>query len=294
MVHEFQKIRKILVANRGEIALRIMRTGRELGIRTVAVYSDADRKSAHVRYADEAYRIGAARATDSYLHLDRIMEAVCISGADALHPGYGFLSERAALARACAELGICFIGPSAHSIEAMGDKTGARQLMQAHDVPVVPGTPEAVGSLEEALATAEAIGYPVLAKAAAGGGGKGMRRVDAPAHMEPALALAQGEAAHSFGDARIFIEKLIECPRHIEVQVLADHHGDRVHLYERECSIQRRHQKVIEEAPACVMTPDLREAMGDAALRAAQACDYVGAGTIEFLLDPDGNFYFME
>ena len=288
------RISKILIANRGEIALRIMRTCRVLNIPSVAIYSEVDRGSAHVVYADEAYCVGPARSVDSYLNLERIMAAIHESGADAVHPGYGFLSERAEFAQACTEQGVIFIGPSADAISAMGDKMLARQLMQTHDVPVVPGTDGAVTDLDEALEIADRIGYPVLAKAAAGGGGKGMRKVHSAQEMEQALSRAQGEAGSSFGDARIFIEKYLETPRHVEFQILADAHGTCVHLFERECSIQRRHQKLIEEAPAACMTEELRERMGAAAVRAAQACNYVGAGTIEFLVDKAGKFYFME
>ncbi len=288
------RINKILVANRGEIALRIMRTCKALGIHSVAIFSEADRKSAHVAYSDEAYCVGPPRSVDSYLNLDRIMNAAQESGADAIHPGYGFLSERAELAQECAEQGIVFIGPSAQAIQDMGDKTLARQLMMKHNVPIVPGTTGAISTLDEALNIASKIGYPVLAKAAAGGGGKGMRLVRSAPEMEESLSLAQGEAGSAFGDARIFIEKYLENPRHIEIQILADAHGHCIHLFERECSIQRRHQKVIEEAPASHMTEELRAQMGAAAIRASQACGYVGAGTIEFLLDQENNFYFME
>ena len=288
------RISKILIANRGEIALRIMRTCRVLNIPSVAIYSEVDRGSAHVVYADEAYCVGPARSVDSYLNLERIMAAIHESGADAVHPGYGFLSERAEFAQACTEQGVIFIGPSADAISAMGDKMLARQLMQTHDVPVVPGTDGAVTDLDEALEIADRIGYPVLAKAAAGGGGKGMRKVHSAQEMEQALSRAQGEAGSAFGDSRIFIEKYLETPRHVEFQVLADAEGSCVHLFERECSIQRRHQKLIEEAPAACMTEELRERMGAAAVRAAQACNYVGAGTIEFLVDKAGKFYFME
>lgn len=289
-----RRISKILVANRGEIALRIMRTCKVLGIATVAVYSEADRKSAHVVYADEAYCVGPARSLDSYLNVERIINAVKNSKADAIHPGYGFLSERAELAHACQKQGIVFIGPPAHSIEQMGDKMVARQLMQSNEVPVIPGTVNAISNAEDALNIADRIGYPVLAKAAAGGGGKGMRIVHDSTEMERALRLSQSEAGSAFGDSRIFIEKYLKNPRHIEFQILSDAHGRCIHLFERECSIQRRHQKVIEEAPAPQMTEQLRSTMGAAAIRAAMACDYVGAGTIEFLVDQDSNFYFME
>ncbi len=289
-----RRISKILVANRGEIALRIMRTCKVLGIATVAVYSEADRKSAHVVYADEAYCVGPARSLDSYLNVERIMNAVKNSKADAIHPGYGFLSERAELAHVCLKQGIVFIGPPAHSIEQMGDKMVARQLMQSNEVPVIPGTVNAISNAEDALNIADRIGYPVLAKAAAGGGGKGMRIVHDSTEMERALRLSQSEAGSAFGDSRIFIEKYLKNPRHIEFQILSDAHGRCIHLFERECSIQRRHQKVIEEAPAPQMMEQLRSTMGEAAIRAAMACDYVGAGTIEFLVDQDSNFYFME
>ena len=288
------KINKLLVANRGEIALRIMRTCRELGITAVAIFSEADRKSLHVRYADEAYCVGPARASDSYLNMERILEVAQTCGADAIHPGYGFLSERAAFARLCEEQGVLFVGPPWRVIQAMGDKTEARRLMQAHDIPVVPGTDGEVLGQETVLEKAEAIGFPVLIKAAAGGGGKGMRKVDKADELLQAMTLAQNEARSAFGDARVFIEKYLDAPRHIEVQVLADAHGNRVHLFERECSIQRRHQKIVEEAPASIMTPSLRQAMGAAALRAAAACNYVGAGTVEFLVDSTQAFYFME
>jgi len=285
---------KVLIANRGEIALRIMRTCRVLGLRSVAIYSEADRKSAHVVYADEAYCVGPPSSLDSYLNVEQIMDVIQKSGSDAVHPGYGFLSERAELAQACHDQGVIFIGPLPESIRNMGDKMLARQLMQANDVPVTPGTTEGVNNLEEALRISESIGYPVLAKAAAGGGGKGMRKVHNAEEMESALKLAQSEASSAFGDARIFIEKYLDAPRHIEFQILSDSHGNCVHLFERECSIQRRHQKIIEEAPATIMTEKLREVMGAAAIRTAQACNYVGAGTVEFLLDQENNFYFME
>ena len=288
------KINNILVANRGEIALRIMRTCKELGRTSVAIFSDADQKSAHVRYADQAYCVGPAPASESYLNADRILDIAARCGADAIHPGYGFLSERADFAQACRDQGITFIGPSAGAIRLMGDKVAARSLMRASDVPVVPGTEEAVTSLQEARDAAREVGYPVLAKAAAGGGGKGMRKVDCEADLEQFMTLAKSEARSAFGDDRIFIEKYLEAPRHIEVQILADTNGHQVHLFERECSIQRRHQKIIEEAPACIMTSDLRQAMGRAALRASAACKYAGAGTVEFLVDHNRRFYFME
>jgi len=288
------RITKILVANRGEIALRIMRTCRVLGITTVAVYSEADRKSAHVIYADEAYCVGPARSIDSYLNVDRIMDIVNKSEADAVHPGYGFLSERAELAHACQQQGVVFIGPSPQAIQQMGDKMLARQLMQSNEIPVIPGTTDAISNPKDAINIAENMGYPVLAKAAAGGGGKGMRIIHNNTEMERSIQLAQSEARSAFGDTRIFLEKYLMNPRHIEFQILSDAYGNCIHLFERECSIQRRHQKVIEEAPAPHMTEEIRVAMGAAAIRVAKACNYVGAGTIEFLLDQDDNFYFME
>jgi acetyl-CoA carboxylase biotin carboxylase subunit len=287
-------IRKILVANRGEIAVRVMRTCREMGIATVAVYSDADAAALHVRMADEAVHIGAAPSAESYLVSDRILEAALKTGADAVHPGYGFLSENHGFARTCHDKGIIFIGPTPEAIEAMGDKTAARALMEKAGVPMAPGTIDAIADPVEAAGTAADIGFPVLIKAAAGGGGKGMRIVRRAEDFAAALATASSEATSAFGDGRVFIEKYIEEPRHIEFQVLADMHGNVVHLFERECSIQRRHQKVVEEAPSCVLTPAIREAMGEAAIRAARSCGYVGAGTVEFLLDKDMRFYFME
>ncbi|WP_272501990.1 acetyl-CoA carboxylase biotin carboxylase subunit [Salinibacter ruber] len=285
---------KVLVANRGEIALRVLRTCHEQGLNTVAVYSTPDRSAPHVRRADEAYHIGPAEAAQSYLDSEAILEAARRSGADAIHPGYGFLSENAAFAEACAEAGVHFVGPPAAAIRAMGDKTAARQLMKEAGVPMAPGTTDAVASTEEGEEIAEDIGYPVLIKAAAGGGGKGMRIVHEPEHFAGAMDRAQGEAASSFGDGRVFIEKYIEEPRHIEFQILADHHGNTVHLFERECSIQRRHQKVIEEAPSSVLTPEVRREMGEAAVAAAESCGYRNAGTVEFLVDADLNYYFME
>jgi propionyl-CoA carboxylase alpha chain len=284
----------VLVANRGEIAVRVMRTCRERGIRTVAVYSDPDRSAPHVRRADAAYRIGPAAAADSYLDQERILAVAEASGADAVHPGYGFLSENASFAEACAEAGVTFIGPPPEAIRAMGDKTAARQLMTEAGVPMAPGTTDAVAGAEEGAAIAADIGYPVLIKAAAGGGGKGMRVVHEPDRFERAMEMAQSEAESSFGDGRVFIEKYIQEPRHVEFQILADRHGNTLHLFERECSIQRRHQKVVEEAPSSVLTPEVREAMGEAAVAAAEACGYVNAGTVEFLVDADLNYYFME
>ncbi len=284
----------VLVANRGEIAVRVLRTCHEQGLNTVAVYSTPDRSAPHVRRADEAYHIGPAEAAQSYLDPEAILEAARRSGADAIHPGYGFLSENAAFAEACADAGVHFVGPPPEAIRAMGDKTAARQLMEEAGVPMAPGTTDAVASTEEGEEIAEDIGYPVLIKAAAGGGGKGMRIVHEPEHFAGAMDRAQGEAASSFGDGRVFIEKYIEEPRHIEFQILADHHGNTVHLFERECSIQRRHQKVIEEAPSSVLTPAVRREMGEAAVAAAESCGYRNAGTVEFLVDADLNYYFME
>jgi len=285
---------KILIANRGEIACRIARTCRRLGVRTVAVYSDADARAQHVAACDEAWRLGPAPAAESYLNIERILDAAKRSGAQAIHPGYGFLSENAAFARACAEAGIVFIGPPASAIEAMGSKSEAKALMERAGVPLVPGYHGE--DQDEALLArkADEIGYPVLIKASAGGGGKGMRRVDRPQDFAAALASAKREAKAAFGDHRVLIERYLLTPRHIEVQVFADAHGNCVHLFERDCSIQRRHQKVIEEAPAPGMTAERRARMTSAAVAAAQAIGYQGAGTVEFIADADGSFYFME
>jgi propionyl-CoA carboxylase alpha chain len=282
------------VANRGEIAVRVLRTCHEQGLRTVAVYSTPDRSSPHVRLADEAYHIGPAPATESYLDQDTILDVAQRSGADAIHPGYGFLSENATFAEACADAGVHFVGPPPEAIRAMGDKTAARQLMEDAGVPMAPGTTDAVADADDGAVIAEEIGYPVLIKAAAGGGGKGMRIVHDPTNFEAAMERAQGEAGSAFGDNRVFIEKYIEEPRHIEFQILADHHGNTIHLFERECSIQRRHQKVIEEAPSSILTPEVRREMGEAAVAAAESCGYQNAGTVEFLVDNDLNYYFME
>ena len=287
-------IRKVLVANRGEIAVRVMRTCQERGIATAAVYSDPDRAAPHVRLADEAYHIGPAAASQSYLVQERILEVAQQSGADAIHPGYGFLSENAAFAEACAEAGIAFIGPPPEAIRAMGDKTAARTLMEDAGVPMAPGTTDAVVDAEDGSRVASEIGYPVLIKAAAGGGGKGMRIVHQPESFQRSMEMAQSEAQSAFGDGRVFIEKYIQEPRHIEFQILADQHGNTVHLFERECSIQRRHQKVIEEAPSSILTPEVRREMGEAAVAAADACGYTNAGTVEFLVDTDLDYYFME
>src|SRR5690606_12998738 len=286
-------IRTLLVANRGEIAVRVIRTCRERGIRTVAVYSETDRNALHVRLADEAHAIGPAPSAQSYLVGERILEVAKAAGADAVHPGYGFLSENAAFAEACAEAGVAFVGPPPRAIALMGDKTAARRLMREADVPMAPGATEAVDDAAEAERISGEIGYPVLVKAAAGGGGKGMRVVERPEDFASAFRGARSEAQSAFGDGRVYVEKFFPAPRHIEIQVLADAHGNVVHLFERECSIQRRHQKVVEEAPSAVLTPELRAAMGEAAVQAAKACGYVGAGTVEFLYD-DGDFYFLE
>jgi propionyl-CoA carboxylase alpha chain len=287
-------IQTVLVANRGEIAVRVLRTCHERGLDTVAVYSTPDRSAPHVRRADEAYHIGPAAANQSYLDQETILDVARRSGADAIHPGYGFLSENASFAEACADAGVHFIGPPPEAIRAMGDKTAARQLMEEAGVPMAPGTTDAVTNTDEGERIAEEIGYPVLIKAAAGGGGKGMRIVHDPDNFAGAMDRAQGEAESAFGDGRVFIEKYIEEPRHVEFQVLADHHGNTIHLFERECSIQRRHQKVIEEAPSSVLTPEVRNEMGEAAVAAAESCGYRNAGTVEFLVDKDLNYYFME
>ncbi len=289
-----QKITKLLVANRGEIAVRVMRTCKELGIQTVAVFSEADRNALHVQLADEAYCIGPAPSRSSYLLEDKILEVALAARANAIHPGYGFLSENAAFSQACRREKIIFVGPPPDAIRAMGDKTTARAMMEKAGIPMAPGTTEAVADVEEAAGIADEIGYPVLIKAAAGGGGKGMRLVEDPADFEQSMEMAQREAEAAFGDGRVFLEKYIVQPRHIEFQVLADEHGNCVHLFERECSIQRRHQKVIEEAPSSILTPEVRAAMGEAAINAALACGYTNAGTVEFLIDKDLNFYFME
>ena len=286
--------RKILIANRGEIAVRILRACRELGIRSVAVFSEADRKSLHVRLADEAYPIGPAASRESYLCIEKIIDAARRSGCDAIHPGYGFLAENAALPRACAEAGITFIGPSAEAMEALGSKTAGRQLARRSDVPTVPGANDPIENPDDAQALSQNMGYPVLLKAVAGGGGKGMRVVTRDAEFAPAWRDASSEALNAFGDARLYLEKYLEKPRHIEIQILADSHGRVVSLGERECSVQRRHQKVIEEAPSLMITPELRKKMGDAAVRLARAGDYVNAGTVEFLVDAHLNFYFLE
>jgi acetyl-CoA carboxylase, biotin carboxylase subunit len=288
--------RKVLIANRGEIAVRLIRGCREMGLRTVAVYSDVDRASLAVQLADEAAHLGPAPSSESYLNIAKILDAARHHGADAIHPGYGFLSENAAFAQACDQAGIVFIGPSAHSIHVMGSKTEARALASSAGTPIVPGTSAGVDSFEAASKTAAKIGYPIIVKAAAGGGGKGMRRVDSPSQLESALRDASSEAERAFRSGEVYIEKFIEQPRHIEIQVFGDKHGNLIHLGERECSIQRRHQKVVEECPSPFVSrfPGLRQRMGEAAVKAAKAAGYYNAGTVEFLVDHEGNFYFLE
>jgi len=286
--------KKILIANRGEIAVRVIRACHEMGIATVAVYSDVDRTALHVRKADEAYPIGPAAASESYLNIARILDVANRSGTDAIHPGYGFLSENAKFAQACAQAGVKFIGPTATAMEVMGSKTCARQAMEKAGVPFVPGTSRGLESFEQAAQVAEEMGYPVMLKAAAGGGGKGMRLVHAGEDLKSALESARSEAERAFGDGEVYLEKVIVNPRHIEMQVLADEHGSTVYLGERECSIQRRHQKVIEEAPSPVVDRSMRHSMGEVAVRVAQAAGYTNAGTVEFLVDGQKNFYFLE
>jgi acetyl-CoA carboxylase, biotin carboxylase subunit len=288
------KISKILISNRGEIAVRVIRTCREMGIKTVAIYSDVDRNCNHVKLADEAYCLGAAEPSQSYLNIEKIILVAKKSGADAIHPGYGFLSENAAFARAIETEGMIFIGPSAHSIEIMGDKLTAKKAVSDFDIPMVPGIDHAIDDIEDAKRIAEELGFPILIKASAGGGGKGMRVVHGNEEFEEQLGLAISEAKSAFGDGSVFIEKFITNPRHIEFQVFGDKQGNFLHFFERECSIQRRHQKVIEEAPSSVLSEDLREKMGKAAIEVAKACSYHGAGTVEFMLDGDMKFYFLE
>ncbi|HTM88106.1 MAG TPA: acetyl-CoA carboxylase biotin carboxylase subunit [Terriglobales bacterium] len=285
--------KKILIANRGEIAVRVMRACRELGIPSVAVYSEVDRASLHVRHADEAYFIGPAAATESYLNMEKILEVARRSGADAIHPGYGFLSENPRFARACQEQGVKFIGPTAEAMELLGSKTRARQAMERAGVPLVPGSSRGL-EFAEAVGVAKEVGYPIMLKAAAGGGGKGMRLVRAGEELRSAFDAARSEAERAFGDGEIYIEKLIENPRHIEMQVLADEHGHTLWLGERECSVQRRHQKVLEESPSPVVDAEMRRRMGEAAVKVAEAGGYTNAGTVEFLVDANKNFYFLE
>ena len=285
---------KVLIANRGEIAVRVIRACHELGVRTVAVYSEADARSPHVREADEAVLIGPPPSTESYLRIDRLLDAARSTNAEAIHPGYGFLSERESFARAVRDAGLTWIGPPAEAIAAMGSKTAARTLAVKAGVPVVPGTTEALTDAAEAARLAEEFGYPVLLKAAAGGGGKGMRVVSAPGELAAALDAARRESRSAFGDDAVYLEKFITAPRHVEIQILADAHGNTLSLGERECSVQRRHQKMIEESPSVAVNPELRRKMGETAVRAARAAGYVNAGTCEFLLDAAGKFYFLE
>jgi acetyl-CoA carboxylase biotin carboxylase subunit len=286
--------RKILIANRGEIAVRIARACRDMGVRSVAVYSDVDRASLHVRLADEAYPIGPAPSRESYLVIDKIIGAARYAGCDAIHPGYGFLAENPALARACEEAGITFVGPTAEAMEKLGSKTAARHLAREVNVRTVPGTLDPIESVDELIGIARKTGFPVVLKAVAGGGGKGMRSVERESELAAAWRDASSEAQNAFGDGRLYLEKYLQKPRHIEIQVLADQHGNIVYLGERECSVQRRHQKVIEEAPSPIMTPELRRQMGEAAVKLARAGGYTNAGTVEFLVDAKRNFYFLE
>jgi acetyl-CoA carboxylase biotin carboxylase subunit len=288
------KIRKVLIANRGEIALRVIKTCRKLGIKTVAVYSEADRQAIHVREADEAYFIGGAASADSYLRGDKIIEVALKSASDAIHPGYGFLSENAEFTREVSKNNLIFIGPSAHAMDLMGDKISSKNAVGEFGVPMIPGLKDAITDVQAARKTASDIGYPVLIKASAGGGGKGMRVVNSDKEFEEQMELAVSEAISSFGNGAVFIEKFVDNPRHVEIQILSDNFGNHVYLFERECSIQRRHQKLVEEAPSVVLSEELRKEMGLAAINVAKACEYSGAGTVEFLLDDKMNFYFLE
>jgi acetyl-CoA carboxylase biotin carboxylase subunit len=287
-------IKKILIANRGEIALRVMKTARKMGIKTVAVYSEADRNAPHVKFADEAVLIGPPPSSESYLKGENIIKVAQELNVDAIHPGYGFLSENADFAEKVEESGMIFIGPKSHAIRIMGSKLAAKGAVKKYNIPMVPGIDEAVTDIDKASEMAKKIGFPILIKASAGGGGKGMRIVEKESEIKEQMARAISEAESAFGDGAVFVEKYVSSPRHIEIQVLADTHGNVVHLFERECSIQRRHQKVVEEAPSAILTPELRSEMGQAAVMVAKACDYVGAGTVEFLMDADLNFYFLE
>jgi acetyl-CoA carboxylase, biotin carboxylase subunit len=287
-------MKKILVANRGEIALRVMRTCKEMGISTVAVYSEADRNSLHVKYADQAVCIGPAASSQSYLLGKKIVEVAKELGVDGIHPGYGFLSENADFAQQVTDAGITFIGPSPYSMNIMGDKLSSKAAVKKYNIPMVPGTEGAIDDIEKAKKTAVEIGFPILVKASAGGGGKGMRIVEKAEDFEEQMKLAVSEATSAFGDGSVFIEKYVAGPRHIEIQVMADNHGNVVYLFERECSIQRRHQKVVEEAPSSILTAEKRQQMGKCAVDVAKACNYSGAGTVEFLLDENLNFYFLE
>ena len=287
-------MKKILVANRGEIAIRVMKTAQKMGIKTVAVYSTADRNAPHVKFADEAVCIGQAPSSESYLLGNKIIQVAKNLNVDAIHPGYGFLSENADFAEECEKNNIIFIGPKSKAIRVMGSKLAAKDAVKEYNIPMVPGVDEAITDIEKAKLAAKAIGFPILIKASAGGGGKGMRVVESEADFESQMNRAISEAIAAFGDGSVFIEKYVASPRHIEIQVMADSHGNILYLFERECSIQRRHQKVIEEAPSAVLTPELRIKMGEAAVLVAKSCDYLGAGTVEFLLDENNNFYFLE
>jgi len=287
-------MKKILVANRGEIAIRVMKTAKKMGIKTVAIYSEADANALHVQSADEAYCVGPAASLESYLNVDKIIEVAKLTGTDGIHPGYGFLSENAEFAKTVTDNGIIFIGPSPHSISIMGSKLDAKAAVSKYDIPMVPGTEGAVDSPKEGKEIAEQIGYPVLIKASAGGGGKGMRLVEKSEDFEEQFKRAKSEAMSSFGDDVVFIEKFITSPRHIEIQVLTDNHGNGVYLFERDCSIQRRHQKVIEEAPSIKITEEIRKSMGEDALKVAQSCEYSGAGTVEYIVDQTGAYFFLE
>jgi len=292
--HPTSPISKIVIANRGEIALRIMRSAKEMGIKTVAVFSEADRSALHVRYADEAICIGPAPSNQSYLVIEKIIEACRTTGAQAIHPGYGFLSENAGFARAVAAAGLILIGPTPEAMEIMGNKLSAKAAALKYHIPMVPGTEEAITDINEAKDRAVEVGFPILIKAAAGGGGKGMRIVEKVEDFEEQMHLAVSEATSAFGDGAVFIERYVTSPRHIEIQVLGDTHGNIVHLFERECSIQRRHQKVVEEAPSSVLTEEIRQAMGKCAVDVARSVNYVGAGTVEFILDENLDFFFLE
>ncbi len=287
-------MKKILIANRGEIALRIMKTAQKMGIKTVAVYSEVDRHSPHVKFADEAVLLGPAPSSESYLVMEKVIDAAKATGAEGIHPGYGFLSENAVFAQLVEDSGIVFIGPKPHAIRIMGNKLAAKEAVRDYDIPMVPGIDVAITDVALAEKVAMEIGFPILIKASAGGGGKGMRVVENLQNLPEQMQRAISEAQAAFGDGSVFIEKYVGSPRHIEIQILADTHGNIVHLFERECSVQRRHQKVVEEAPSSVLTPEIRKDMGDAAIKVARACDYVGAGTVEFLLDENKNFYFLE
>lgn len=287
-------MKKILIANRGEIAIRVMKTAQKMGIKTVAVFSTADRNAPHVKFADEAVCIGKPPSNQSYLRGDKIIEVAKTLHVDAIHPGYGFLSENASFAELCEENNIIFIGPRSKAIKIMGSKLAAKDAVKAYNIPMVPGIDKAITDVEKAKKIAKDIGFPILIKASAGGGGKGMRVVEKESDLESQMNRAISEATSAFGDGSVFIEKYVTSPRHIEIQVMADSHGNILHFFERECSIQRRHQKVVEEAPSSVLSPELRKKMGEAAVKVAKSCDYLGAGTVEFLLDADHNFYFLE